>query len=936
MAEKITIAEININTDAFLKSATQTKTAISQLRAEQAELKKQGQENSEQYVKNEADLKNLSSTYRTQQATLTSLISSNGQLLKSQDAISIALDKEITSINEARKSNSELLKIRNELDLTTKEGVQTADLINKKLDENNAFIKENVSAYEKQKINIGNYTESIKDAINQTNVFGTSLGSLTTAFAPFKDVFTSLGTNAKGAINEIRGVGLATEGLTKAQQASAIATNAVSGALKLFRIALIATGVGAIVVVLGSLIAFLSTTQSGIDKVTAVTRPLQAVFQSLLGVLQNFGGILIDTFSNPQKAIKVFSDLIQEQVINRFTALKDIIVGIFTFDGDQLKKGIDATTDANDKLIGRVKVVGEQTSKFFADAIERGKEIDRITKEIEKAEINLNKERAIATAREKELLLISKDTSRSGAEREKAAREIIKIKTEEAEKEANILRLRIERLKVEQELNDTNRAGNKELADLEAELILKQQAGRDAEIEQIRVISAARKEAQAEAIAQAKARIELALRESKAQIDLFIAEQGFKAKTLEEAFIVEQELTAKRIALNQEEFEAGKKTRTEFETEKLNISNEFLQKQAELTVDFAQRELDAETQKSKTLLDSNKFLTAETLAQETERLNGLAQKRRDFEALKLAEGVINEQQYNDAINAINAENQLKVDEAELARKEAVKAQELVDLENRRLAEQEIFQTDLNARLAQLKQKYDAELVLAEKNGASKALIDKKYAKIEKDLRKEVELAKVSQIADGLSQAKGLFKENTLAYKVFAIAEATMNTYKAASLALSTYAYPVGGIFAGLAIAQGLLQVGKIAGVKFEKGGTMEIGGNRHSQGGTKFVGSDGTRFEAEKGELIGVMNRDASKQFMSFNDAFGKAGTVGTTYAETGGIIARGMNTSQNDIEQVAMMTAQAVSNMPNPIVTVEDINRVGNNVRVIENGAEF
>jgi hypothetical protein len=134
----------------------------------------------------------------------------------------------------------------------------------------------------------------------------------------------------------------------------------------------------------------------------------------------------------------------------------------------------------------------------------------------------------------------------------------------------------------------------------------------------------------------------------------------------------------------------------------------------------------------------------------------------------------------------------------------------------------------------------------------------------------------------------------------------------------------------------LAQVSKIAGIKFEQGGTMEVGGNRHAQGGTKFVGSDGTRFEAEKGELIGVLNRSASRQFMAFNDAFGGKGQIGTSYAQTGGIIARGMGDSTADLQQLALLTADAVSQIPAPVVTVEDINSVATRVNVIESGANF
>jgi hypothetical protein len=75
---------------------------------------------------------------------------------------------------------------------------------------------------------------------------------------------------------------------------------------------------------------------------------------------------------------------------------------------------------------------------------------------------------------------------------------------------------------------------------------------------------------------------------------------------------------------------------------------------------------------------------------------------------------------------------------------------------------------------------------------------------------------------------------------------------------------------------------------------------------------------------------------MSFNDAFGSKGKVGTTYAQTGGIIARGMDSGVADLAQLAVLTADAVSQIPAPIVTVEDINTVGNRVNVIENGANF
>src|SRR5690606_3119064 len=84
-------------------------------------------------------------------------------------AVNDALKEEITSINQATANNTKLRTIRNELNSTTKEGAAAIEAINKKLDENTNFIKANASAAEKQKMNIGNYTDSIREAFANIN-----------------------------------------------------------------------------------------------------------------------------------------------------------------------------------------------------------------------------------------------------------------------------------------------------------------------------------------------------------------------------------------------------------------------------------------------------------------------------------------------------------------------------------------------------------------------------------------------------------------------------------------------------------------------------------------------------------------------------------------------------------------------------------------------
>lgn len=66
------------------------------------------------------------------------------------------------SIDFARAKVGQLTKERNKLDLASKDGVARQKELNAEIDKYNAFIKDNVDEYQKQKINIGNYSGALK------------------------------------------------------------------------------------------------------------------------------------------------------------------------------------------------------------------------------------------------------------------------------------------------------------------------------------------------------------------------------------------------------------------------------------------------------------------------------------------------------------------------------------------------------------------------------------------------------------------------------------------------------------------------------------------------------------------------------------------------------------------------------------------------------
>ncbi|KKU30861.1 MAG: hypothetical protein UX45_C0033G0010 [Candidatus Uhrbacteria bacterium GW2011_GWF2_46_218] len=140
-----------------------------------------------------------------------------------------------------------------------------------------------------------------------------------------------------------------------------------------------------------------------------------------------------------------------------------------------------------------------------------------------------------------------------------------------------------------------------------------------------------------------------------------------------------------------------------------------------------------------------------------------------------------------------------------------------------------------------------ELDLYEGNKAMQDAINRRYA------RKELELKKKQFTQD----------------KIKAIVDSSIATILAVLKA---------GIVTPLGIAIGILGAAgttAIAAKRFEpslaEGGAI-IGGLPHSQGGTHFIGSDGSRFEAERGEAMFVMKKDATAEIAALsaiNEQFG-------------------------------------------------------------------
>lgn len=156
-------------------------------------------------------------------------------------------------------------------------------------------------------------------------LFGTSMGSISSAAKVFQGALLTIG---------------------KGFQTSAAGSTLFSKALGILKIALISTGIGAIVVALGALVAYFKRSQDGADALSRTLAPFKVLMDNLVDVFAAVGRAMVKAFQDPKQAIADLWDALKKNIINRFTGIVDAFQGLgkvlkaaFSFDWDGVKAG---------------------------------------------------------------------------------------------------------------------------------------------------------------------------------------------------------------------------------------------------------------------------------------------------------------------------------------------------------------------------------------------------------------------------------------------------------------------------------------------------------------------------------------------------------------------------------------------------------------------
>lgn len=293
-----------------------------------------------------------------------------------------------------------------------------------------------------------------------------------------------------------------------------------------------------------------------------------------------------------------------------------------------------------------------------------------------------------------------------------------------------------------------------------------------------------------------------------------------------------------------------------------------------------------------------------------------------------------------------AEEELRTVQLEEEVKNAQTIQERVDAEialgkfklETFLNDNILFEQEKQAAIAQS----EAQILdIRRKAAADQKKLDDQTLKL-KELNQKQELQGAYMVANaGLNLLNEVFGEN----KAFAAAQAGLNTAQGITNALAMSGPPWVGIAMSIIIgALGAVQLARIAGIEFAKGGLLmtkalfglggELGGlavgPSHAHGGIPgMIRSTGQPIEFEGGEAI--INRRSTAMFRNELSAINQAGggvpfgRGGIPSYQTGSVLASTQTRSSAQAAETRQSIRDSVltfmENLPPIVVTVEDIN---------------
>lgn len=827
--EKILVEVDYSSVEEYAAAAVQARKKLEEMRKANKALKESGEATAEQIEASNAAVRNAQKEYKNTTLTL-------DKMTAAQKANGTSYDDLYKQWQAAERK----LKSLEGTIIKNADGTYTLSEEYKKAAEEVANAKEALNQFttgvKDGRNNVGLYSDAINEA------FGGLSGQLSSAIPGFAQLQQGINA-AKVGFTSLRG-------------------------------AIMATGIGALVILIISLVQYLTKTKEGANFLAKSMAVLGAVFDTLMSVLKPLGQSLVSVFTEPKKQLNDLLDILKGQVINRFNGFGKILQGIWKIMKGDFSEGlklmgegaVQATTGV-ENLGAKVKALAEEALK----AAKAAADLADAQADLDQANVDATRSLADLQRQAEKYKQIADDATRSLDERTKAADLADRAERAMQSKRVELAReaYRIASL----ELAQQKKRGN-DTIEVQQKAAEAYAALREAETSYTTAIND-----------NGKRRREIELDYLELRLDSI--EKGFEAvkaanvsvigndqktvaerrvilesltKTRNEAFAQEIALLEKQtkksidladLAASKDSVELDQKLKRLGLSEKATIRlQDIVKNQIDTSTEFAelQRTLDEKALARKQAFDAKEreLIDAATTANR-EALNARATQELEIGAQLLKNKA--EKEIKNADERSLKLQQIEISKAQALRDIALNAQAEAD----RLAEQQRndkavadiaalqVEADQKAQLladnealnqqniAAIAQAYDLQ---RQANAAQTEAEITANQKFEIELRKKALQGTVQVAADVFGTMADLVGKQTAIGKAFAITQAIINTYSSAVAAYNSAAqipfvgYILGPVAAGAAIAAGLKNVQAIKSAS--TGGGAAGGGNAGS------------------------------------------------------------------------------------------------------------
>ena len=261
--------------------------------------------------------------------------------------------------------------------------------------------------------------------------------------------------------------------------------NVITG-FKSMRVAIIATGIGALVLAITAVGAAFTSTEEGQNKFNKIMGVLSSITGNLIDILASLGKKIISVFQDPKQALIDFKDAFIENITNRFTsaietlgflgsAIKKVFQGDFKGAMEDAKSAGSSYVDSLTGVKNTLDKVTESVKELSNELIEEAKIAAGIADQRAKAdklERQLLVDRATANRDRAKLLEQAVDRENfSTKQRIEFLEEAGRLEEEITNKEIIAAKLRYDAKVAENALAGSTKADLEEQAQLEANLI---------------------------------------------------------------------------------------------------------------------------------------------------------------------------------------------------------------------------------------------------------------------------------------------------------------------------------------------------------------------------------------------------------------------------------------------------------------------------------